>query len=138
MPCKKNIKPHRLLVVLKDNSNLARVKRLPLILILLFGLIFTSFAQTKTPGTGDDPPAKYLKFYPNPATTTIAFEFLSDYDKGYTIQVYNFMGKKMYEIKAANQTVTLPLGDFYRGMYIYQLRDANGAVLESGKFQVVK
>jgi hypothetical protein len=125
-------------VVLKDSSNLATVKRLSLILILLFGLIFTSFAQLKTPGPGDDDAAKYLKFYPNPATSSIAFEFVSDFDKSYTIQIYNFMGKKVYELKATSQIVTLQLEDFYRGMYIYQLRDGNGAIIESGKFQVVK
>lgn len=124
------------MVILKDSSNLAIVKRLSLILILLFGLIFTSFAQTKTPGSGDD--AKYLKFYPNPATTTIAFEFLSDYDKSYSIQIYNFMGKEVYELKATSPIVTVPLDEFYRGMYIFQLRDGNGAIVESGKFQVIK
>jgi hypothetical protein len=125
------------LVILKFSSNLATVKRLSLILILLFGLIFTSFAQIKTSGSGDEE-AKYLKFYPNPATTTIAFEFVSDFDKSYSIQIYNFMGKKVYELKATSQTVTLPLDDFFRGMYIYQLRDGNGTIVESGKFQVVK
>jgi hypothetical protein len=125
-----------LLVILKDSGNLAIVKRLSLILILLFGLIFTSFAQIKTPGSGDD--AKYLKFYPNPATTTIAFEFVSDYDKSYSIQIYNFMGKEVYELKATSPIVTVPLDEFYRGMYIYQLRDGNGAIIESGKFQVIK
>jgi hypothetical protein len=113
------------------------VKRFSFILILLFGLTFTSFAQLKTSGSGDED-AKYLKFYPNPATTTIAFEFVSDFDKSYSIQIYNFMGKKVYELKATSQIVTLPLDDFFRGMYIYQLRDGNGAIVESGKFQVVK
>jgi len=127
-----------MLAVLKDSSNLATVKRVSLILILLFGLIFTSFAQIKTPGFSDDA-AKYLKFYPNPASSSIAFEFLSaDFDKGSSIEIYNFMGKKVYEIKAASQVVTLQLDDFYRGMYIYQLRDGNGVIVESGKFQVVK
>jgi hypothetical protein len=127
------------LVLLKDSGNLAIVKRLLFILILLFGLIFTSFAQLKTPGSGDDDAAKYLKFYPNPAITTIAFEFLSsDYDKNSSIEIYNFMGKKVYELKATSQIVTLQLEDFYRGMYIYQLRDGNGAIVESGRFQVIK
>lgn len=126
------------MVVLKDSSNLAIVKRLLLILICLFGLIFTSFAQIKTSGPGDDDAAKHLKFYPNPATSSIAFEFVSDFDKAYTIQIYNFMGKKVYELKATSQIVTLQLEDFYRGMYIYQLRDENGAIIESGKFQVIK
>jgi hypothetical protein len=113
------------------------LKRLLIILIVLFGLNFTSFAQIKTPGSGDDI-AKVLKFYPNPATTSIAFEFLADFDKSCSIQIYNFMGKKVYELKATSQIVTVPLEDFYRGIYIYQLRDKNGAILESGKFQVVK
>jgi hypothetical protein len=48
------------------------------------------------------------------------------------------MGKEVYELKATSPIVTVPLDEFYRGMYIYQLRDGNGAIIESGKFQVIK
>ena len=34
--------------------------------------------------------------------------------------------------------ITIPLDDFYRGMYVYQLSDKDGKIIDSGKFQVVK
>ncbi len=44
-----------------------------------------------------EPPAT-LRFYPNPATSFITFEdILRKYDKNYTIQIFNFLGKKVYE-----------------------------------------
>ena len=44
----------------------------------------------------------------------------------------------MAEIKPADQKIMVSLTDFYRGVYIFQLRDAQGTIVESGKFQVVK
>jgi len=64
------------------------------ILILLIGINFTSFAQAKTPAQGE-PIAKLLKPYPIPATTAINFEFQYGYDKSFSLQIYNFMGKKI-------------------------------------------
>jgi hypothetical protein len=48
------------------------------------------------------------------------------------------MGKKIYELKNTPSRININLEEFYRGIYIYQLRNQSGAVLESGKFQVVK
>ena len=107
------------------------------ILILLIGINFTSFAQIKSPTQGD-PIAKLVKPYPIPATTSINFEFLYGYDKTFSIQVYNFMGKKIVEITKMLPRINLPLDEFYRGIYVYQLRDKEGKIIESGKFQVAK
>ncbi len=113
------------------------LKKLVYILILLIGITFTSFAQNKTPGPGD-PIAKLIKPYPIPATTVINFDFLYGYDKSFSLQIYNFMGKKVNEMNNVPQKINLPLDDFYRGIYVYQLRDKNGKIIDSGKFQVVK
>ena len=79
-----------------------------------------------------------MKFYPNPATTVITFDFQKSYDKGYSLQIYNFLGRKMIEqVNIADQT-TINLTDFTRGVYVYQLRDKTGKLVESGKFQVSK
>lgn len=107
------------------------------ILILLIGINFTSFAQTKSPIPGE-PIAKLIKPYPIPATTAINFEFLYGYDKTFTLQIYNFMGKKVNEFNKLLPRMTVPLDDFYRGIYVYQLRDKDGKIIDSGKFQVVK
>lgn len=48
------------------------------------------------------------------------------------------MGKKVYELQNVNNKNTVDLSNFYRGVYIFQLRDKNGKIVESGKFQVVK
>jgi hypothetical protein len=48
------------------------------------------------------------------------------------------MGKKVHEINKILPRMYIPLEDFYRGIYVYQLRDKEGNIIESGKFQVVK
>jgi len=81
---------------------------------------------------------KTIKFYPNPAVGFINFEFQKSYDKSYNLLIFNFIGKKVIDLKPAEEKITVPLTDFYRGVYIFQLRDAKGNIVESGKFQVVK
>lgn len=79
-----------------------------------------------------------VKFYPNPASNFINFEFVKSQDKPYTLLIYNFIGKKMVELKPTEEKTSIDLTEFYRGVYIFQLRDAQGNIVESGKFQVVK
>ncbi len=107
------------------------------ILIVLIGLTFTSFAQNRTE-TEPASQAKMIKFYPNPATSVINFEFQRSFDKSYSLQIFNFMGKKVYELKTLSSRININLDEFYRGIYIFQLRDKNGSIVESGKFQVNK
>ena len=44
----------------------------------------------------------------------------------------------MYEASNVSQRITLSLIDYNRGVYIYQLRDRSGKLVETGKFQVSK
>jgi len=113
------------------------LKRIFYIFIFIASFHFSSAAQVKSTFISDDG-VKKVKFYPNPAASFINFEFKKDYDKSYTLLIYNFIGKKMIELKPAEQKITVALTEFYRGVYIFQLRDAQGNILESGKFQVVK
>lgn len=113
------------------------MKKIVYILILIIGINFTSFAQTKS-STQGEPIAKLIRPYPIPATTAINFEFLYGYDKTFSLQIYNFMGKKVNEFSKIPPRMTMPLDDFYRGIYVYQLRDKDGKIIDSGKFQVVK
>jgi len=85
-----------------------------------------------------DPEVKTIKFYPNPAISVINFDFQKKYDKTYILQIYNFLGKKVYEAPAADQKAVINLSDFFRGIYIFQLKDQSGKIIESGKFQVTK
>ena len=108
--------------------------------IIIFTILFVSggLAQNKIVVGASDPAVKYIKFYPNPAITFINFEFQKGYDKFFSFQVYNFIGKKVFDLKTITPKINIPLTDFYRGVYIYQLRDRSGKIIDSGKFQVVK
>ena len=109
---------------------------LPIIsFILLIALDSQGQARTVPTTTTENP---VVKFYPNPATTVITFDIQKGYDKGLDIQVYNMLGKMVYEQKNVPSKTTINLNDYNRGVYIYQLRDHDGRVVESGKFQVSK
>jgi hypothetical protein len=83
-------------------------------------------------------PGKIVKLYPNPAKSYITFDFDKDQQKGRTITIYSFLGKKMYEGQTLTEKTTVTLNDYNRGMYIYHLTDAAGKIVESGKFQVTQ
>jgi hypothetical protein len=113
------------------------LKRIFYIFIFIAGFHFSSNAQVKSTfiNTSD---VKTVRFYPNPAVSFINFEFQKDSYKSYNLLIFNFIGKKVIELKPSAEKITVPLTDFYRGVYIFQLRDAKGNIVESGKFQVVK
>ena len=113
------------------------LKRIFYILILIAGFQFNSNAQVK-PAQLLSTSVKTVKFYPNPAVSFINFEFTKNYDNSYSLEIFNFLGKKVEDLKISEQKITVSLTDFYRGVYIFQLRDKQGSIIESGKFQVVK
>ncbi len=82
--------------------------------------------------------ASILRFYPNPATTVITFDFQKSFDKGFSIQIYSVLGRKMIEQINITDHTTINLTDFPRGVYIYRLIDRAGELAEMGKFQVSK
>lgn len=82
--------------------------------------------------------ARMIRFYPNPATTFINIEPQKPMSRGYSFQVYNFLGKKVADLQEVTSKTRIDLTNFSRGIYIYQLKDASGKVVESGKFQVEK
>ncbi|WP_177192083.1 T9SS type A sorting domain-containing protein [Chitinophaga arvensicola] len=80
-----------------------------------------------------------MKLYPNPATTIITFEVQQhNNDRLYDLIVYNFLGKKIDQLKGISSRTTVSLDNYYNGLYIFQLRDQRGNLVESGKFNVVK
>ncbi len=114
--------------------------------LYLLILVATSFCINSYVGTGsvygddrDSSGPKITHFYPNPATSYINFTFERSVDKSYTLQIYSFIGKKMNETRISEDRLTINLDDdYFRGLYIYQLRDKTGRIVESGKFQVNK
>jgi len=111
------------------------LKRILYIFIFIAGFAFTSHGQGKSAFVSTD--VKTVKFYPNPAISFINFEFEKNYDN-YKLEIFNFLGKKIIDLKVSDKKITVPLTEFYRGVYIFQLMDPKGSIVESGKFQVVK
>ena len=80
-----------------------------------------------------------VKFFPNPAVTVIQFDFSENIDlKNSTFKIFSFIGKKIFETTQLRTRTVVNLNDFTRGVYIFQLIDRNGKVLESSKFVVQK
>jgi len=116
------------------------MKKVYLSLLVAFTFIINSYVVDKATYGGDYvDDTKLAHFFPNPATSYINFTFDKSVDKSYSLQVYNFIGRKMYEIRINDSKLTINLDDnYFRGLYIYQLRDQSGRIVESGKFQVNK
>ena len=117
----------------------SRILRKLLIAMLIVVSVSVAYAYDYDYNSFDGK-AKFVKLYPNPATSFVNFEFVNTTDKSSTIEIFSFTGKKMYEQKLNGDskiTVTLS-NDYYRGLYLYKLRDRSGNIIESGKFQVIK
>lgn len=115
------------------------MRKLYLLGLVLSTLVINSYVAEKNPFDNPADAAKIAHFYPNPATSYINFTFDKTIDKTYTLQVYNFIGRKMNDIRISDAKLTINLDDnYFRGLYIYQLRDQSGKIVESGKFQVNK
>lgn len=107
--------------------------------ILLSIILLTSTqARSQARSSLPDPEPATVKFYPNPAVSYITFDIEKDPGKSYTLQIYNFMGGKVKDIPDISSRTIVNLSDFIRGIYIFQLKDQNGRVERSGRFQVNK
>ena|SRR5687768_11441130 len=109
-----------------------------ILFILLCTLSLPAWSQSKSLPETTESASKVVKAYPNPATSKIYFEIQRNNDKVYEIIVYNFLGKKVDHIKNLAGRTEVPLDNYYSGLYIFQLREKNGTLVESGKFNVVK
>lgn len=123
--------------IITNKSKFVLLKRVLFILsIILLTTLYSSGQTTREPNPVGT--QRIMKLYPNPAVSFIRFEFQKNFDKGYSLQIINFIGKQVYEAKNINASMTLDLATYTRGIYIYQLKDQSGKVVESGKFQVSK
>jgi hypothetical protein len=87
-------------LLLKNKSKFVSLRRiLPILSILLLSALCSKAKDTRVPAP--DKQAN-VRTYPNPAQSYITIDLQSSYQKGLTIVVYSFLGKKMYE----NQNVT--------------------------------
>ncbi len=119
-----------------------------IIIVFLKGIIAISFfllcgigelfAQKNSPEQPIFPNNTHVRFYPNPATNFITFDIKEPIERGLVLQVYSFLGRQISSVPVNGSRVTLNLSQFFRGVYVVQLRSANGKVLETHKFQVSK
>ena len=108
-------------------------------LTIMLVLTFAGMSQDRPMQDAPSAPAaRYIKFYPNPATTYINIELQRAMQKNASFQVYNFLGKKVIELQDVASKTRIDLSNYSRGIYIYQLKDKSGKIIESGKFQVEK
>lgn len=115
------------------------MKRVLFILTIILSIATAASAQSnRSNAGGTDNVVKQVHFFPNPASSFINFEFKDINLSNYSLKVFNFIGKKVLEVNSLSQRTVVNLNDFFRGVYIFQLTDRNGQVVESGKFQVVK
>ncbi len=105
-----------------------------ILLIAMFCSLAFGFDAPQNPSAS----VQVVKCYPNPATSFVNFEFPKNIDKSNTLLVFSFVGKKMTEMPVSNSKLTVALNDYYRGIYVFQLRDKGGNIIESGKFSVMK
>ena len=113
------------------------MKRLVYIVLLISVATLSSFTIFNINENGGKEDQRIVQFYPNPATSYIVFDLpFSAFEKNYTLQIYNFIGKKISETKITSSKTNINLENYYRGLYVYQLRNKSGQIIESGKFQV--
>jgi len=107
-------------------------------ILLSFILLSTFQARSQARGPMPDPEIKIVKFYPNPAVSFITFEVEKESNKVYSLQIFNFLGRKVKDVADLSPKTIVNLSDLVRGIYIFQLKEQNGRVADSGTFQVNK
>ena len=121
-------------LLLENKSKFVSLRK---ILPILLFLVFTAFcAKSQDSRIPRQDPQEKVKVYPNPAQSYITIDLQNSYQKGLTIVVYSFLGKKMYENQNVTEKTTLTLTDYNRGIYVYHVTDQSGKILFTGKFQV--
>lgn len=72
--------------------------------------------------------------YPNPCTTQITFR--SSITGSQYLSVYDITGRKLETMSVNNGMVTLQTAAYAKGLYLYNVTDKSGRVVDEGKFSV--
>ncbi len=105
---------------------------------LFLGLSAAGQTQEKDRAAVKAPVSRIVRCYPNPASEAIHFESRQNAQQPLQLRIYNFLGKKMLEVRRVSSPTRIDLTGFGRGLYLYQVVDSRGQIVESGKFQVEK
>lgn len=120
-----------------NKSKFVSLRRVLIILSFILLTASVSYSQTGRVASGSEIADKIVRLYPNPASTYITFDLQNTNLKGLSLKIFNgVLGKKMYDANNISNKTTITLNDYTRGIYIYQIVDASGKIIESGKFQV--
>ncbi|MDD2550524.1 MAG: T9SS type A sorting domain-containing protein [Bacteroidales bacterium] len=83
------------------------------------------------------PPTNILTVFPNPTKGVISVRINSNYSSNYKLSITYNTGLKIIEKNIrANQEIELDLGNYARGLYLVQVFDENGKLLETQKVVV--
>ena len=121
-------------LLLENKSKFVSLRRvLPILSFILLTAFNAKSQDSRIPPLDQQ---EKVRVYPNPAQSYITIDLQNSYQKGLTIVVYSFLGKKMYENQIVTEKTTLTLTDYNRGIYVYHITDPSGKLLFTGKFQV--
>ncbi|MES2646620.1 MAG: T9SS type A sorting domain-containing protein [Bacteroidota bacterium] len=111
------------------------MKSLMLILVslLLANATFSQKVILQQPGIQQ---IKSIRFFPNPASTTVTFEFNQAIEKGYSLQVYSFLGRQVLTVPVTGPRISINVSDLMKGVYVFQVRNSSGQIVATNKFQV--
>jgi hypothetical protein len=112
-------------------------RKFTLLILLLLFISAGAHSQDRLAKNDIGTATRYVKFYPNPATTFIVIELQKTLDKNCSFQIFNFSGKKIVDMQVSGRA-KIDLTSYSRGIYIIQLKDRNGKTIEAGKFQIEK
>jgi hypothetical protein len=108
------------------------------IFFFTISLFFLSAGQAQVKKTALGENVRRTSIYPNPARSFVRIQFKQGNTAPSALVIYNFLGKKQLETNQPGSNVYIDLAGFNRGIYIFQFKDRNGQVIETGKFQVEK
>src|SRR5215813_2813289 len=106
-------------LLLKNKSKFVSLRRvLPILSFILLTTLCAQGQDSRPPAPGPEAQAK-VRVYPNPAQSYITIDLQNNYQKGLTLVVYSFLGKKMYENQNITEKTSLTLSEYNRGIYVY-------------------
>lgn len=76
----------------------------------------------------------HIALYPNPVTNELFIE--ADLEHNASFVAYNVVGKQVINVAIANKVNAINTTDLANGMYVFQLIDSKGEVIQLGKFTV--
>jgi len=76
--------------------------------------------------------------YPNPASTQVNFKVSGSGINAYGIEVYDITGKKISTNAVKDNMASINTSTYASGLYIYQVYDKSGALMNVGKFSIDK